>query len=222
MLDDTIPLTVNEWDEWGDPRGREDFDVMLAYSPVRQPAARGRPSRPAGHRGRARPAGHGARARQVGRGAARDATRRGRHAACSGSRPAPARTSGPSGRLGHLAYEAEVLRLGARPARRRRPTRRLGWRRGPPDLHRAPAGRDVRRPPRRRLDRRAARVRRVLPLRPLPRHGHRRAARPDRRLGDAGRPGPRHHHDPARHPGHVGHLPAARAARDHRGRASTR
>ena len=33
MLDPTIPLTVNEWDEWGDPRRREDFEWMLAYSP---------------------------------------------------------------------------------------------------------------------------------------------------------------------------------------------
>ncbi len=33
MLDASIPLTVNEWDEWGDPRRREDFDWMLAYSP---------------------------------------------------------------------------------------------------------------------------------------------------------------------------------------------
>jgi oligopeptidase B len=33
MLDDSIPLTVNEWEEWGDPRRRADFDWMLAYSP---------------------------------------------------------------------------------------------------------------------------------------------------------------------------------------------
>ncbi len=33
MFDATIPLTVNEWDEWGDPRRRDDFDWMLAYSP---------------------------------------------------------------------------------------------------------------------------------------------------------------------------------------------
>ena len=29
----SIPLTINEWDEWGDPRRRADFDWMLAYSP---------------------------------------------------------------------------------------------------------------------------------------------------------------------------------------------
>ena len=33
MLDPSIPLTVNEWDEWGDPRRKADFDWMLAYSP---------------------------------------------------------------------------------------------------------------------------------------------------------------------------------------------
>ncbi|MEV4414252.1 prolyl oligopeptidase family serine peptidase [Catellatospora sp. NPDC049609] len=33
MLDPDIPLTVNEWDEWGDPRRPEQFAWMLAYSP---------------------------------------------------------------------------------------------------------------------------------------------------------------------------------------------
>ena len=33
MLDVSIPLTVQEWDEWGDPRRKSDFDWMLAYSP---------------------------------------------------------------------------------------------------------------------------------------------------------------------------------------------
>jgi oligopeptidase B len=33
MFDATIPLTVTEWDEWGDPRRRAEFDWMLAYSP---------------------------------------------------------------------------------------------------------------------------------------------------------------------------------------------
>ncbi len=34
MFDASIPLTVTERDEWGDPRRREDFDWMLAYSPM--------------------------------------------------------------------------------------------------------------------------------------------------------------------------------------------
>lgn len=33
MLDDTIPLTTGEYDEWGDPRREEDFRRMLSYSP---------------------------------------------------------------------------------------------------------------------------------------------------------------------------------------------
>ncbi len=33
MLDDSIPLTTNEYDEWGDPRLREDYEYMLSYSP---------------------------------------------------------------------------------------------------------------------------------------------------------------------------------------------
>ncbi|MGW3242735.1 S9 family peptidase [Streptomyces sp. NPDC001070] len=37
MLDADIPLTVNEWEEWGDPRRPEDFAWMLAYSPYDNP-----------------------------------------------------------------------------------------------------------------------------------------------------------------------------------------
>ena len=33
MLDETIPLTTFEWDEWGDPRKKEYYDYMLSYSP---------------------------------------------------------------------------------------------------------------------------------------------------------------------------------------------
>jgi oligopeptidase B len=33
MLDETIPLTTNEYDEWGDPRERRYYDYMLSYSP---------------------------------------------------------------------------------------------------------------------------------------------------------------------------------------------
>ena len=36
MLDPTIPLTSNEWDEWGDPREKEYYDYMLSYSPYDQ------------------------------------------------------------------------------------------------------------------------------------------------------------------------------------------
>jgi len=33
MLDESIPLTTNEYDEWGDPKEREYYDYMLSYSP---------------------------------------------------------------------------------------------------------------------------------------------------------------------------------------------
>ncbi len=33
MLDASIPLTAQEWKEWGDPKDKEYFDYMLTYSP---------------------------------------------------------------------------------------------------------------------------------------------------------------------------------------------
>ena len=33
MLDASIPLTSNEWDEWGDPRKKDEYDYMMTYSP---------------------------------------------------------------------------------------------------------------------------------------------------------------------------------------------
>jgi oligopeptidase B len=33
MLDASIPLTTNEYDEWGNPAGRDYYDYMLSYSP---------------------------------------------------------------------------------------------------------------------------------------------------------------------------------------------
>ena len=36
MLDPSIPLTSNEWDEWGDPRKKDYYDYMLSYSPYDQ------------------------------------------------------------------------------------------------------------------------------------------------------------------------------------------
>jgi oligopeptidase B len=44
MFDASVPLTVTEWDEWGDPHRREEFDWLRAYSPYDNiPAAGGRP-----------------------------------------------------------------------------------------------------------------------------------------------------------------------------------
>ncbi|WP_326937119.1 S9 family peptidase [Flavobacterium sp. PL11] len=33
MLDDTIPLTTGEYDEWGNPQEKESYDYMVSYSP---------------------------------------------------------------------------------------------------------------------------------------------------------------------------------------------
>jgi oligopeptidase B len=33
MLDDSIPLTTNEYDEWGNPSDKEQYEYMLSYSP---------------------------------------------------------------------------------------------------------------------------------------------------------------------------------------------
>ncbi len=33
MLDESIPLTTNEFDEWGNPKRQPDYDYMLSYSP---------------------------------------------------------------------------------------------------------------------------------------------------------------------------------------------
>ena len=33
MLDDSIPLTTNEYDEWGDPNKKEYYNYILSYSP---------------------------------------------------------------------------------------------------------------------------------------------------------------------------------------------
>ena len=108
MLDDTIPLTVNEWDEWGDPRDPADFEAMLAYSPVDNlPPAGGRPDllvTGAVHDPRVmvhEPAKWVAALRASDpawspRCLLRVETGAGSHV-------------GPSGRLGHLCYEAEVL-----------------------------------------------------------------------------------------------------------------
>lgn len=36
MLDESIPLTTNEFDEWGNPKQKAYYDYMLAYSPYDQ------------------------------------------------------------------------------------------------------------------------------------------------------------------------------------------
>jgi oligopeptidase B len=39
MLDESIPLTTNEFDEWGNPKEKKYYDYMLSYSPYDQLAA---------------------------------------------------------------------------------------------------------------------------------------------------------------------------------------
>ncbi len=44
MLDDSIPLTANEWEEWGDPRRPDDYALLRSYSPYDNPPAGRRPA----------------------------------------------------------------------------------------------------------------------------------------------------------------------------------
>ncbi len=107
MFDASIPLTANEWDEWGDPRRPADFAWMLAYSPYENPPpAGGRPdllATGALHDPRVmvfEPAKWVARLRETDpewgpRCLFRVETGAGAHV-------------GPAGRFAHLGYEAEV------------------------------------------------------------------------------------------------------------------
>jgi oligopeptidase B len=107
MLDPTIPLTVNEWDEWGDPSRPEDYAWLAAYSPYDNlPPPGGRPDllvTGAVHDARVmvwEPAKWVAALREsdpewAPRCLFRVETGAGAHV-------------GPAGRFAHLAYEAEV------------------------------------------------------------------------------------------------------------------
>jgi oligopeptidase B len=106
MLDETIPLTAQEWDEWGDPRRAADFGWMLAYSPYDNvPPVKDRPRllvTGALHDPRVmywEPAKWVARLRATG---STDDSVLLRMELGAGAH------AGPSGRFGHLRYEAEV------------------------------------------------------------------------------------------------------------------
>ena len=43
MLDDSIPLTTSEYDEWGNPNEKDAYDYMLSYSPYDQVEAKNYP-----------------------------------------------------------------------------------------------------------------------------------------------------------------------------------
>jgi oligopeptidase B len=107
MLDPTIPLTISEWDEWGDPREPAIRAYMESYSPYDNPPAGPRPDllvtgslhdprvlvhEPAKWVARLR----ATRADRPGRVLFRAELGAGAHV-------------GPSGRYGQLAYEAEIL-----------------------------------------------------------------------------------------------------------------
>jgi oligopeptidase B len=105
MLDPSIPLTINEWDEWGDPRDPDDFACLRSYSPYDNPPAGARPDllvTGAVHDPRVlvhEPAKWVARLRETDTAGSvvlfRVELGAGAH-------------TGPSGRFGHLRYEAEV------------------------------------------------------------------------------------------------------------------
>lgn len=44
MLDESIPLTTGEYEEWGDPRDADDYGYMLSYSPYDNVKARAYPN----------------------------------------------------------------------------------------------------------------------------------------------------------------------------------
>lgn len=44
MLDESIPLTTNEFDEWGNPKQKEFYDYMLSYSPYDNVVAQNYPN----------------------------------------------------------------------------------------------------------------------------------------------------------------------------------
>jgi oligopeptidase B len=44
MLDDSLPLTTNEYDEWGNPNEREFYEYMLSYSPYDNVSAQAYPA----------------------------------------------------------------------------------------------------------------------------------------------------------------------------------
>jgi oligopeptidase B len=106
MLDPAIPLTVNEWDEWGDPRDPPARAYLASYSPYDNPPAEPRPDLlTTGSLNDPRVLIHEP-AKWVARLRATDA---------AGSRVlfrpelGVGAHTGPAGRFGRLGYEAEIL-----------------------------------------------------------------------------------------------------------------
>jgi oligopeptidase B len=107
MLDQTVPLTVIEWDEWGDPRQPDEFAWMMAYSPYDNP--------PEGYRPPMLVTGAVNDPRVLVHEPAKWVARLRATAGPEATAPLLFRVElgagahvGPAGRYGHLRYEAEV------------------------------------------------------------------------------------------------------------------
>jgi oligopeptidase B len=106
MLDPAIPLTVNEWDEWGDPRDPAVRAYLASYSPYDNPPAGPRPELlVTGSRHDPRVLIHEP-AKWVARLRATDTA--GSRVLFRPELGAGAHT-GPAGRFGQLGYAAEIL-----------------------------------------------------------------------------------------------------------------
>ena len=97
MLDASLPLTVGEYLEWGNPNEKAAFDYMRVVQPLRQP-----------------------RAARLSGDARHDSLTTAR--SCTGSRPSMSPSCGPEN--GRQSAFAQVQH-GRRPRRRFRPVRRL-------------------------------------------------------------------------------------------------
>ena len=106
MLDPAIPLTANEWDEWGDPRDPAARAYLASYSPYDNPPAEPRPDlliTGSLHDPRVlihEPAKWVAKLRATGTAGSRVLFRPELGAGAH---------TGPAGRFGRLGYEAEIL-----------------------------------------------------------------------------------------------------------------
>jgi len=106
MLDPAIPLTVNEWDEWGDPRDPPARAYLASYSPYDNPPAEPRPDlliTGSLHDPRVlihEPAKWAAKLRATGTEGSRVLFRPELGASAH---------TGPAGRFGRLGYETEIL-----------------------------------------------------------------------------------------------------------------
>ena len=110
MLDETLPLTVGEFEEWGNPKVREQYGWIKAYYPYTN-VKRDRVPGDAGEHVVQRQPGDVPRAGQVGRAAARDEV--GRQPAAAGDEHGrrPWRGSGPLRPLREIAFDyAYILR----------------------------------------------------------------------------------------------------------------